>query len=156
MSLEPPAELRQAWRQRIHAAGMRVTPQREALLASVWRLRHATADTLVADLARADASVNLSTVYRGLEALERIGLVRHAHLGAGTPTYHISDAAGHLHLQCNACGRVISMDLAAADDFAALLQRRTGFEADLAHGAIYGRCRECVVAGRVAEGEDEL
>lgn len=156
MSPEPPADLLQAWREQIHAAGMRVTPQREALLASVWRLRHATADTLVTDLAQADASVNLSTVYRGLEALERIGLVRHAHLGAGTPTYHISAAAPHLHLQCNACGRVISMELAATADFAALVQERTGFEADLAHGAIYGRCRECVLAGRRAAGEDGM
>ncbi len=154
MTPEPPTELRNSWRAVIHAAGMRVTPQREALMASVWRLRHATADSLVADLAGADASVNLSTVYRGLDVLERIGLVRHAHLGSGTPTYHIATASHHVHLQCNDCGRVSSIAVAEAAQFISEVRSRTGFEADLTHAAIYGRCRECAVAATAGTGDD--
>lgn len=122
---------------------MRVTAQREALLSSVWRLRHATADSLVDDAARGATSVDLSTVYRALEALERIGLVRHTHLGSGPPTYHLAAASDHLHLQCNTCGRIISLEGEAAEPFAAAVRHRTGFAADLTHGAIYGQCERC-------------
>jgi Fur family ferric uptake transcriptional regulator len=125
---------------------MRVTPQREALLAAVWRLRHATAESLQTALAASDASVNLSTVYRGLDALERLGLVRHAHLGTGGPTYHIAEEAPHIHLQCNECGRVIPMSASPAEAFVAAIVERTGFQADITHAAIYGRCAQCAVA----------
>jgi Fur family ferric uptake transcriptional regulator len=152
MPAEPPAQVQQDWRAAIHAAGLRVTPQREALLASVWRLRHATAESLVADLADSGTAVNLSTVYRGLEALEGIGLVRHAHLGAGAPTYHLAAASDHLHLQCNTCGRIISVEAEAAEQFAAQVRQRTGFTADLTHGAIYGQCAQCLAGTNAREG----
>jgi len=133
---------------------MRVTPQREALLAAIWRSSHATAESLVADLDGSDDAVNTSTVYRSLDAMERIGLVRHAHLGTGGPTYHIAVESPHIHLQCNLCGKVSSLDAAAAQAFVARLAESTGFEADVTHAAIYGRCAECVVAGHQASSDD--
>lgn len=139
----PPADLRAAWRQAIHAAGMRVTPQREELLAAIWRLRHATADSLVTDVTLAGAPMSLSTVYRGLDALESIGLVRHAHLGGGGPTYHIAVESPHLHLRCNRCAGVTSMPPDTAADFVAQVARRTGFLVDITHGAVYGLCADC-------------
>lgn len=153
MSVEVPAELQRQWRDAIHAAGMRVTPQREALLAAVWRLRHATAETLVAELAGTDESVNMSTIYRGLDALQRIGLVRHAHLGSGSPTYHIAVESAHLHLQCNSCGRVLSLEAGFGDDFAERIAARTGFVADLTHGAVYGVCADCFAASASARDD---
>jgi len=154
MRPDPPANLQAAWRQQIHAAGMRVTPQREALLAAAWRLGHATAESLVVELARNDSSVNSSTVYRALEALERIGLVRHAHLGATGPTYHIAVESPHIHLHCNSCGRILSVGVAEADAFVRQLLARTGFEADITHAAIFGRCRDCLVAASANGGDD--
>lgn len=151
----PPADLRAGWRDAIRRAGLRVTPQREAVLAAVWRQRHATADSLVAELAAADSAVNLSTVYRSLEALEQIGLVRHAHLGAGSPTYHIAVEHPHLHLQCRSCGRLQSLPVEAAASFAGEIERETGFLADFTHAAIHGTCAECVVAGDGPGGDDE-
>lgn len=145
MTRQPSADLQQSWRESIHAAGMRVTPQREALLAAVWRLRHATAESLVTELARADAAVNLSTVYRGLEALESIGLVRHAHLGSGGPTYHIAVESPHVHLRCDGCGRVVSVSPDLAQPFVEAVAGATGFTADVTHAAVHGRCRECAV-----------
>lgn len=138
----PPADLCAAWREAIRQAGMRVTPQREALLATVWQQRHATAESIAAALAGSEAP-NVSTVYRGLEALERIGLISHAHLGSGSPTYHIAHESTHLHLQCNTCGMVQSMPVAVADSFTAALAEATGFAADLTHAAVYGTCADC-------------
>ncbi|GAA2924325.1 hypothetical protein GCM10020221_20370 [Streptomyces thioluteus] len=47
--------------------------------------------------------VNISTVYRTLELLEELGLVSHAHLGHGAPTYHLADRHDHIHLVCRDC-----------------------------------------------------
>lgn len=154
MHPDPPIDLRQSWRDRIHSDGMRVTPQREALLAAVWRLRHATAESLQAELAGTDDAVNLSTVYRGLDALERIGLVRHTHLGTGSPTYHISAESPHIHLQCNTCGEVMSIPAADAGSFLEQIEAATGFVADITHAAIYGTCADCLFADRGRTGED--
>ena len=43
-----------------------------------------------AEVARTAAGVNITTVYRTLELLEELGLVTHAHLSHGAPTYHAS------------------------------------------------------------------
>ena len=143
----PPPELQEHWRTAMHEAGLRVTPHRQALLAALWRQRHATAESLLAELAAADEGINLSTVYRGLQTLQGIGLVRHAHLGAGAPTYHIASESPHLHLQCMRCGGIISLPEPFAAGFVAQIADRTGFAADLTHAAIYGLCADCSVAG---------
>jgi len=79
--------------------------------------------------------------------LQSIGLVRHAHLGAGGPTYHIAVEEPHIHLQCNTCLRVISISPDLADGFVAAIALRTGFAADVTHSAVYGRCADCAATG---------
>ena len=54
------------------------------------------------------SAVNVSTVYRTLEVLEELGLVRHAHLSDRAPTYHSVADPEHFHLVCRNCHRVIS------------------------------------------------
>ena len=48
-------------------------------------------------------AVNITTVYRTLDLMERIGLVRHTHLGHGAPTYSEQEHQ-HVHLVCHSCG----------------------------------------------------
>ena len=48
-------------------------------------------------------AVNISTVYRTLELLEELGLVRHAHITDRAPTYHSAAAPEHVHLVCREC-----------------------------------------------------
>ena len=50
-------------------------------------------------------AVNVSTVYRTLELLEELGLVRHAHISDRAPTYHSTTAPEHVHLVCRDCQR---------------------------------------------------
>ena len=68
--------------------GYRLTPQRELILAAVDELGHATPDEVLAHVQQQASTVNVSTVYRTLEVLEELGLVRHAHLTDRAPTYH--------------------------------------------------------------------
>jgi len=127
----------------LRAKGYRITPQRQLVLHAVETLRHGTPDEICAEVQRTASGVNLSTVYRSLELLEQIGMVTHTHLGHGAPTYHASTGEDHLHLVCRDCGAVTETDVSLADALVAQLAARHGFDTDVAHFAIYGRCKGC-------------
>ena len=95
---------------------------------------------------RTASGVNVSTVYRTLELLEELGLVTHTHLGHGAPTYHPAHEADHLHLVCRDCGRVTEADTSVADDLVRRVATEQGFETDVSHFAIFGRCRDCAAS----------
>lgn len=138
----------EAWEDRLRAGGFRLTPQRELVLQAVSRLGHATPEDVAAEIAGQVGAISLSTVYRALEVLEQVGLVTHAHLGHGAPTYHPADRAGHVHLVCRKCQQVAEVDLAVAEDLVRRLQDDYGFATDMAHFALFGTCRQCAASER--------
>jgi len=133
----------QDWEERLRERGYRVTPQRQLVLQAVERLRHGTPEEILAEVQHTAAGVNLSTVYRNLDVLADVGLVTHAHIGHGAPTYHAVDDDPHIHLVCDGCGAVVSAPAAAAAQFVDALVSEYGFQPDVTHAAIHGRCREC-------------
>src|SRR5512141_2087497 len=119
------------WETTLRRGGYRITPQRQLVLESVGRLGHGTPEEILAEVQRTAAGVNLSTVYRNLEVLEEVGLVTHAHIGHGAPTYHSVDDHVHIHLVCDVCGTVQSIDARLAEPFLDDLRRETGFVTDV-------------------------
>lgn len=135
------------WAVRLRAQGYRVTPQRQLVLEAVTRLDHATPETILAEVQRTAGGLNLSTVYRALEVLERVGLVTHTHISHGSPSYHSVDERPHLHLVCSSCGKVSSVDAGVAAGFIAELVAQTGFHPDVSHTSLHGRCADCATTG---------
>ena len=134
-----------AWHQHLRARGYRLTPQRQLVLEAVTSLGHATPDE-IADRVRATASgVNISTVYRTLELLEELGLVTHAHLGHGAPTYHAADDNDHLHLVCRECGGIAEVSPTVLETAVGTIAADHGFTVDVGHFAIFGVCASCGV-----------
>ncbi len=131
------------WDDRLHAHGYRVTPQRTLVLTAVNDLGHATPEEILVRVQVESPRVNLSTVYRTLEVLEGVGLVTHAHLGHGSPTYHSVDDDLHIHLVCRQCEGIDSIPAGLARDFLDDLERERGFVTDVGHMAIHGVCRTC-------------
>ncbi|MEO3753449.1 Fur family transcriptional regulator [Streptomyces sp. B6B3] len=131
------------WQTDLRNRGYRLTPQRQLVLEAVDKLGHATPDAVLAEVRRTAGGVNISTVYRTLDLLQELGLVSHTHLGHGAPTYHLAERHHHLHLMCRDCEKVLEADVDVAEPFAARLRETFGFDTDLKHFAIYGRCREC-------------
>jgi Fur family transcriptional regulator, ferric uptake regulator len=130
----------------LRARGLRLTSQRQRVLAAVAALEHGTPEEIHARL-RAEAgpdgaAPDASTVYRTLELLERLGLVWHTHLGKGAPVYHAAEHP-HLHVVCQACGEVTSVDPALLDGAAERLAADLGFTLDVGHVALSGTCRAC-------------
>lgn len=128
---------------KLRGTGKRLTPQREMILRAVETLGHATPDQVLDEVHKEASSLSISTVYRNLEVLEELGLVRHAHLSDRAPTYHSTAEHEHFHLVCRNCRRVISVDVGVADEFVARLSREHGFVPDLGHLTVFGRCEEC-------------
>jgi Fur family ferric uptake transcriptional regulator len=132
--------------ERLRARGMRLTPQRERVLAAVTALEHATPEAIGARLREeagaTGAAPDTSTVYRNLELLERLGLVWHTHLGKGAPVYHSTERP-HLHVVCQSCGEVVSVAPDLLDGAAERLAADLGFTVDVGHVALSGTCRAC-------------
>jgi Fur family transcriptional regulator, ferric uptake regulator len=132
--------------ERLRSRGLRLTAQREQVLAAVAALEHATPETIGTRLREAagpgGAAPDTSTVYRNLELLERLGLVWHTHLGKGAPVYHSAEHP-HLHVVCQSCGEVSSVEPDLLDGAAERLAAELGFTVDVGHVALSGTCRAC-------------
>ena len=106
-------------------------------------LGHATPEAVHAWVTERASGVNISTVYRTLELLEGLGLVNHAHLSHGAPTYHAADQPEHIHLICRDCGKVSEVDPQVAKPLLDRLESGEGFVADVGHLTIFGSCADC-------------
>jgi Fur family ferric uptake transcriptional regulator len=135
------------WDKKLRTAGFRITPQRQLVLEAVTHLRHATPEEILAEVQVTATGVNLSTVYRTLEVLEQVGLVTHAHIGHGAPTYHVVDDTPHIHLVCSRCRKVESIDGATFTKFASQLEEKEGFVVNVSHVALHGLCKKCADGG---------
>ena len=125
---------------KLRGSGYRLTPQRQLVLRAVEELGHATPDEVHDHL---EGAVNASTVYRNLEVLEELGLVRHAHLSDRAPTYHSARASEHFHLVCRDCRRVVSVAPERAAAFVEQLRAEAGFVTDVGHLTVFGHCVDC-------------
>ncbi|GAB4080657.1 transcriptional repressor [Modestobacter muralis] len=131
----------------LRSRGLRLTSQRQRVLAAVSALEHGTPEEIGARL-RADAgpdgaAPDTSTVYRALELLEKLGLVWHTHLGKGAPIYHAGQQHRHVHVVCQTCGEISSVDPGVLDGAAERLGADLGFTLDVGHVALSGTCRAC-------------
>jgi Fur family ferric uptake transcriptional regulator len=131
------------WHERLRARGYRLTPQRQLVLEAVAELGHATPEEIVTAARRTASGINISTVYRTLELLEELGLVQHTHLGHGAPTYSVASDHDHVHLVCRDCGGVEEAPPAVVEPIVLELASTRGFQVDVGHFAVFGRCREC-------------
>ena len=143
----PPLPVRD-WDEQLRARGYRVTPQRQLVLEAVARLGHATPEEIGTQVQQTARGVNISTIYRTLELLEQIGMVTHAHLDVkhGAPTYHLATEADHVHLVCRDCGRVTEIGPDAIRPLIIALEDQYGFETDVGHLTVFGRCADCRAA----------
>jgi Fur family ferric uptake transcriptional regulator len=131
------------WRAKLRERGYRLTPQRELILRAVDDLGHATPDEVLARVRESASTINPSTVYRTLEVLEELGLVRHAHLSDRAPTYHSVGGHEHFHLVCRTCKKITSVDAEVLEPLSVRLAADFGFTPDAGHLTVFGRCSVC-------------
>ena len=130
----------------MRSEGNRVTTSRRLLIRClVEAAGHRTAEELAAAVQEHAPDVHLSTIYRNLDELERLGVVTHSHLGHGPATYHLSPG-GHGHLVCEVCGATFEAPDELFDGLALAAAERFSFSIDPHHFAVLGRCAKCAAS----------
>ena len=124
--------------------GVRVTPQR----AHVWRVlvesgEHFTAEEVWKQVRDTLPGLELSTVYRSLEALQAVGLVAESRLPEG-PRVFEAQAALHPHLVCERCGEISHPEAEISWRLLEALSTGSGgFEVRELHVVAKGTCSKC-------------
>lgn len=133
------------WQSILQTAGLKVTPRRIAVLSTL-----AQADTPI-DVEKVKKQVNTQmdtvTVYRIMEALLQVGLVKRIDFQEGKFRYELNQHHHH-HLVCQSCGRVIPFTetqcLGISD---AEIKAKFGFQVKDHNLEIFGKCHPCSSKG---------
>jgi len=99
------------WRHRFKGHVSRWTVPREAILEFLSKSsKHISAKEIYASLCKSYPGMGLTTVYRTLELLARMGLITKLTLGDGQSRYELKSREKeehHHHLICTRCGKII-------------------------------------------------
>jgi len=91
--------------------GYRLTPQRHMILSVIQEAGgHLSIDQILERVQERNPYVSLSTIYRTLELLRELGLVRENHLPGEQPHYEAAESTEHHHLVCRGCRTVIHLE----------------------------------------------
>jgi Fur family ferric uptake transcriptional regulator len=120
----------------VRAHGLRVSSARRSVLDALL----AAEGPLTAEQIAGGADV--ASVYRNLETLEEIGIVRHVHLGHGPGRYVLRMRSGGW-VCCEHCRRSFLMPAEALEQIRGAVLDSTGFDARFSHFPIVGTCADC-------------
>lgn len=130
---------------RLRAAGYKITPPRLAVIEVIEHEgEHLNPGEILERAQAIHPQTGRATVYRTLELLTEIGVVRPIYVGENGPTY-IRAEGGHHHLVCSQCGAIFDFDQCVADDMQLELEHRFGFVIKSHLLEFYGICAECQV-----------
>src|SRR5215211_3277990 len=120
--------MNQLWIERLRAAGYKITPPRLAVLQVIERNgEHLNPSEILKLSQTIHTSVGRATVYRTLELLTQLNIIRPIYVGESGPTYILAEG-GHHHLVCSACGKVVDFEQCVADQMVQDLSDRFGFQ----------------------------
>lgn len=96
----------------LNERGWRMTPQRETILQVFQNLNkgeHLSAEDLYQLLQSQDEKISLSTIYRTLKLMSRMGILRELELAEGHKHYELNQPYPyhHHHLICVRCNKTI-------------------------------------------------
>lgn len=129
--------------ERLRAAGYKITPPRLAVLEVIEQEgEHLNPNEILEQAKSIHPALGRATVYRTLELLTQLGVVRPIYVGESGPTYIRADG-NHHHLVCSGCGLVIDFDQCVADQMSAELHTRFGFQIQSHLLEFYGLCTRC-------------
>jgi Fur family ferric uptake transcriptional regulator len=102
-----------------------------------------SAERIAERLADRGTTFDLTSIYRNLERLEAMGVVRHVHLGHGPGLYSLLGQGEREYLVCERCGTVVSVEPRQLDPAREAVRSRFGYEARFSHFPLMGLCPDC-------------
>lgn len=129
--------------ERLRDAGYKITPPRLAVLEVIEQEgEHLDPAQILRHAQEIHPAIGRATVYRTLELLTQLNIVRPIYVGEHGPTY-IRAEGGHHHLVCSTCGIVIDFDQCMAGEMMRDLTERFGFQIQSHLLEFYGVCANC-------------
>ncbi|MEM6452406.1 MAG: transcriptional repressor [Cyanobacteria bacterium P01_D01_bin.105] len=144
-----------ALRAELNERGWRMTPQRETILKTFQNLpegEHLSADDLHDVLKQDGNRIGLSTVYRNLKMMSRMGILRELELAEGQKRYEINQPAPHHHhhMICVRCNKTIEFKNDSVLKAGAQVAIKSGYQlldCQLSVHAVCPACQRSVVSG---------
>ena len=118
----------------LRARGLRVSASRRQVLEALYADRRPRTAEEIAH------NADLASVYRNLDTLEELGLVRHVHLGHGPGLYTVDE---YEFVVCEHCGAYDAVEPHRLDAARELIERELGYHPRFTHFPIVGVCRGC-------------
>lgn len=129
--------------ERLRAAGYKITPARQAVLQVIEQGHaHLNPTEVLARAKELHPAIGRATVYRTLELLTELGILRPIYSGDNAFSF-IRAEGGHHHLVCADCGKIIEFDECIADELSHDLEERFGFRITSHLLEFYGLCEGC-------------
>lgn len=105
---------------------------------------HLTVEEIVAEVHRADPTINTSSVYRTLALFADLDLVRESQLGSDEGArWELAHPDDHFHLVCRSCGEVDHHEGDLVDQIRDHLRTGHGFAAEAVDLVVTGVCPAC-------------
>jgi Fur family ferric uptake transcriptional regulator len=123
----------------LRQSGLRLSTPRRLVLEALFA---AQAPVSATHLAR-ELSLDESSVYRNLEALEHRGMVHHIHLGHSPGLYVLVGADKVEYLYCERCTKLTTVSPERLDPVRQQIKAQFGYTARFTHFAIVGICEAC-------------
>ena len=124
--------------------GYRLTPQRHMILSVIQEAdEHLSIDQILERVQERNPYVSLSTIYRTLELLRELGLVRENHLPGEQPHYETAESTEHHHLVCRRCSTIIHLEDNLLGNLHEQLQQQHAFHGLTLDLVAAGYCDAC-------------
>ncbi len=130
----------------IRAAGKRMTRTRLAVLSALESTKYPLSPSeLYAHLKRQNVAIDQVTIYRNLNALKSIGLVRQLKLHQEEQfRYEMKEGREHHHhIRCKSCGRIEDLLLCPLKKLTAMIERETRYIVGDHSLEFSGWCPQC-------------
>ena len=120
-----------------------ITKQRQAVLRVIRDAEgHLTANEVFDSARRLLPGISFATVYNSLRYLKQEGLIGEVRFGTDATRYDRT-LSRHDHAICNACGKLIDLDLPIPDEILKKGERLSKFKAESIEVVLRGICPDC-------------
>lgn len=141
---------KEAFREYLEKQGLKSTRQREAIVDEFLSSGgHLSTEELYRAIRARHPGIGYATVHRTLKLLSECGLAEPRHFGDGHTRYEQhSDEHHHDHLICLHCGAIIEFEDEAIERLQERVAKKHGFAIESHRLELYGRCADCLAAGK--------
>jgi Fur family ferric uptake transcriptional regulator len=124
----------------LRSRGLRISTARRLVLEALY---DASGPVSAEILAGRLPALDVASVYRNLDVLEELGLVRHVHLGHGPGLYSLVAPGDVEFVTCERCGAFEAVEPARLDAVRELIEHELGYRSRFTHFPIVGLCADC-------------